>query len=100
MAKGYGALVDVLGGPQSFLQFKMLESRTYEGLADANARAINGLQPKITTWNTGKCPLCKHSQHVSPNSGDDREWRCFWRIISSSDAKHHAESPSSLEYYS
>lgn len=62
MAKGYGALVDVLGGPQSFLQFKMLESRTYEGLADANARAINGLQPKITTWNTGKCPLSKHSQ--------------------------------------
>lgn len=53
-AKGYGALVDVLGGPQTFLQFQMMESRTYERLAEANAHAINGLQPKITSWNTGK----------------------------------------------
>ncbi|CAK39117.1 uncharacterized protein An05g00800, partial [Aspergillus niger] len=29
------------------------ESGTYERLADANGRAISGLQPKITTWNTG-----------------------------------------------
>lgn len=64
MAKGYGALVDVLGGPQSFLQFKMLESRTYEGLAEANARAVNGLQPKITTWNTGKCPLSSNPRCI------------------------------------
>lgn len=56
MAKGYGALVDVLGGPHAFLQFKMMESGTYERLAQANASAINGLQPKITTWNTGKHP--------------------------------------------
>ncbi|GAT30339.1 flotillin domain protein [Aspergillus luchuensis] len=53
MAKAYGALVDVLGGPQAFLQYRMLESGTYERLADANGRAISGLQPKITTWNTG-----------------------------------------------
>ncbi|KAI9927397.1 hypothetical protein ASPWEDRAFT_175044 [Aspergillus wentii DTO 134E9] len=53
MAKAYGALVDVLGGPQAFLQFKMMETGTYERLAEANGAAINGLQPKITTWNTG-----------------------------------------------
>ncbi|PYH95741.1 hypothetical protein BO71DRAFT_418320 [Aspergillus ellipticus CBS 707.79] len=53
MAKAYGSLVDVLGGPQAFLQFRMMESGLFERLADANGRAINGIQPKITTWNTG-----------------------------------------------
>lgn len=52
MAKAYGALVDVLGGPQAFLQYKMMEMGIYEKLAQANGAAINGLQPKITTWNT------------------------------------------------
>lgn len=54
MAKAHSALVDVLGGPQGFLQYKMLESGTYERLAEANGNAISGLQPKITMWNTGK----------------------------------------------
>lgn len=31
----------------------MLKDNTYEKLAKANAAAINGLQPKITVWNTG-----------------------------------------------
>ena len=31
----------------------MLQNNTYEKLALANAQAINGLQPKITVWNTG-----------------------------------------------
>ncbi|KAE8145478.1 flotillin domain protein [Aspergillus avenaceus] len=53
MAKAYGALVDVLGGTQAFLQYKMMENGTYEKLAKANAEAIRGLQPKITAWNTG-----------------------------------------------
>ncbi|GAD98206.1 hypothetical protein NFIA_083860 [Paecilomyces variotii No. 5] len=53
MAKAYGALVNVLGGPQGFLQYKMIESGTYEKLAKATGLAINGLQPKITMWNTG-----------------------------------------------
>ncbi|KAJ9218549.1 hypothetical protein DTO169C6_9112 [Paecilomyces variotii] len=53
MAKAHSALVDVLGGPQGFLQYKMLESGTYERLAEANGNAISGLQPKITMWNTG-----------------------------------------------
>lgn len=31
----------------------MLKENTYEKLARANAAAINGLQPKISVWNTG-----------------------------------------------
>ena len=31
----------------------MLKENTYEKLALANAKAIQGLQPKITVWNTG-----------------------------------------------
>ncbi|KAL4807386.1 hypothetical protein BDV18DRAFT_168286 [Aspergillus unguis] len=53
MAKAYGALIDVLGGPDAFLQWKMIETGMYEKLALANGKAIQGLQPKITTWNTG-----------------------------------------------
>lgn len=54
MAKAYGAMSDVLGGPQGLLQYMMLQSNTYEKLANANATAIKGLQPKITVWNTGE----------------------------------------------
>nr|POE48016.1 flotillin-like protein 2 [Quercus suber] len=53
MAKAYGALSDVLGGPQGLMQFLMLQHGTYEKLADSNAKAIQGLQPKINVWNTG-----------------------------------------------
>lgn len=57
MSKAYGALSDVLGGPQGFLQYMMIQNNTYEKLAKANGQAINGLQPKISVWNTGKLPL-------------------------------------------
>lgn len=53
MAKAYGDMSEVLGGPQGLLQYMMLQNGTYEKLANANAAAINGLQPKITVWNTG-----------------------------------------------
>ncbi|KAL2832893.1 hypothetical protein BDW59DRAFT_138851 [Aspergillus cavernicola] len=53
MAKAYGSLIDVLGGPEAFLQWKMIETGMYEKLALANGKAVQGLQPKITTWNTG-----------------------------------------------
>ncbi|KAL8828975.1 MAG: hypothetical protein Q9191_002279 [Dirinaria sp. TL-2023a] len=54
MAKAYEKMASVLGGPQGLLQYMMLENNTYEKLAQANAKAINGLQPKITVWNTGE----------------------------------------------
>lgn len=53
MAKAYREMVDTLGGPQGFLQFRMIETGVYEKLAKANASAVHGMQPKITTWNTG-----------------------------------------------
>jgi flotillin len=31
----------------------MLQNNTFEKLALANAKAVNGLQPKINVWNTG-----------------------------------------------
>lgn len=54
IAKAYGSLAQVMGGPQGLLQYLMLQDKTYEKLAMANAQAIQGLQPKITVWNTGK----------------------------------------------
>ena len=53
MARAYGELGNVLGGPQGLLQYMMLQSGTYEKLAAQNASAIRGLQPKINVWNTG-----------------------------------------------
>jgi flotillin len=54
VAQAYKGLAEVMGGPQGLLQYMMLENNTYEKLALANAKAINGLQPKITVWNTGE----------------------------------------------
>lgn len=34
------------------MQYLMLTTGTYSTFANANAAAINGLQPKITVWNT------------------------------------------------
>lgn len=53
MAKAYGDLANVLGGPQGLMQYLMLENGTYEKLAKANGEAIRGLEPKINVWNTG-----------------------------------------------
>ncbi|KAF2711740.1 flotillin domain-containing protein [Pleomassaria siparia CBS 279.74] len=53
MAKAYGDMANVLGGPQGLMQYLMLQNNTYERLAKANALAINGMQPKINVWNTG-----------------------------------------------
>ncbi|KAL1640144.1 hypothetical protein SLS58_007258 [Diplodia intermedia] len=53
MAAAYGELAKVLGGPRGLMQYLMLQNGIYENLARENARAINGLQPKINVWNTG-----------------------------------------------
>ena len=52
-AEAYKSLADAFGGPQGLLSYMMLKENTYEKLALANAKAIQGLQPKITVWNTG-----------------------------------------------
>lgn len=53
LAKAYGDMANVLGGPQGLMQYLMLQNQTYERLAEANGKAIQGLQPKINVWNTG-----------------------------------------------
>jgi flotillin len=53
MARAYGDLASVLGGPQGLMQYLMLTNNQYERLANANAKAIQGLQPKLNVWNTG-----------------------------------------------
>ncbi|KAK6225575.1 SPFH domain/Band 7 family protein [Colletotrichum tabaci] len=53
MAEAYGKMAGAFGGPSGLLQYLMIENGTYVELAKANAGAIQGLQPKISVWNTG-----------------------------------------------
>lgn len=53
MADAYGKMAHAFGGPAGLLQYLMIEKGTYQDLAQANAAAIQGLQPKISVWNTG-----------------------------------------------
>ncbi|KMU75564.1 flotillin domain- containing protein [Coccidioides immitis RMSCC 3703] len=53
MAKAYSAMANAFGGPQGLLQYMMIQNNTYEKLANANAKAVHGMEPKITVWNTG-----------------------------------------------
>ncbi|KAJ3068303.1 hypothetical protein HK102_007205, partial [Quaeritorhiza haematococci] len=53
-AQGIQRLTEAFGGnPNATLQYLMLEKGLYQQLAQHNAEAIRGLQPKITVWNTG-----------------------------------------------
>lgn len=53
MAGAYAKLSEAFGGPAGLLQYMMIEKGTYVELAKANAAAIQGLNPKISVWNTG-----------------------------------------------
>lgn len=55
-ADGLQKMVDAFGGnANALMSFKMLENGVYEKLAESNAKAIQGLNPKITVWtNDGK----------------------------------------------
>ena len=52
-AEALKSMADAFGGPQGLLQYKMMEFGIHEKLALANAKAIQGLNPKFTVWNTG-----------------------------------------------
>ena len=52
-AKAYIELGQALGGPSGLLTYLMMKDNQYEKLALANAKAVQGLSPKITVWNTG-----------------------------------------------
>jgi len=50
-AEGLQKVVSSFGGDaRALLSYTMLEKGVYEKLADANAKAIQGLNPKITVW--------------------------------------------------
>ncbi|KAI1396872.1 hypothetical protein F4819DRAFT_113120 [Hypoxylon fuscum] len=53
MADAYAKMSQAFGGPAGLLQYMMIENGTYVELAKANAAAVNGMQPKISVWNTG-----------------------------------------------
>ncbi len=53
-SSGIHKLVSSFGGDrQSLISYMMLEKDQFTKLADSSAKAIQGLQPKITIWNTG-----------------------------------------------
>ncbi|KAJ3207909.1 hypothetical protein HK099_000171 [Clydaea vesicula] len=53
-AKGIENLNSAFGGnSDATLKYLMLEKGLYVDLANANAKAVQGLNPKITVWNTG-----------------------------------------------
>jgi len=52
-SEGVQKLIDSFAGDKNALvQYLMLDKGLYENLAKANAQAIQGLNPKITVWNT------------------------------------------------
>lgn len=50
-AEGLKKLVESFGGnSQALISYTMMDKGIYEKLADSNAKAIQGLNPKITVW--------------------------------------------------
>jgi flotillin len=53
MAEAYERMSHAFGGPKGLLTYMMLQNNTFVDLAKANATAVQGMQPKISVWNTG-----------------------------------------------
>lgn len=53
MAGAYGQMAQAFGGPAGLLQYLMVKEGTYVQLANANAKAVQNMAPKISVWNTG-----------------------------------------------
>ena len=52
-AKGFENLMGATSNPDIALKYLMIEGHVYQDLASENAKAIQGLQPKISHWVTG-----------------------------------------------
>ena len=50
---GFLKLKEAFGTDEMLMKFLMLEKGLFLELANANANAIQGLNPKINIWNTG-----------------------------------------------
>lgn len=53
MAEAYGKMSQAFGGAAGLMQYLMIKENTYVHLASANAKAVQGMAPKISVWNTG-----------------------------------------------
>lgn len=53
MADAYAKMSNAFGGPEGLLKYMMIKEGVYTDLARANASAVQGMQPKMTIWNTG-----------------------------------------------
>ena len=51
--EGFLKLKEAFGSDETLMKFLMLEKGLFQELANANANAIQGLNPKINIWNTG-----------------------------------------------
>jgi len=65
-AAGIQRLVESFGGnSNTLIQYLMMDRGLYETLSNANAKAIQGLNPKITIWNTSSEPGGSYSKSIS-----------------------------------
>lgn len=70
-AEGFEKLIKSFGGnPQALISYTMMDKGIYEKLAESNAKAIQGLNPKITVWthnpDTGMAPIQALAKSVIP----------------------------------
>lgn len=51
--------------PNALLQYLMIERDLYQKLANANAQAVQGMEPKITVWNTESGGTAGYSKTIA-----------------------------------
>jgi flotillin len=70
-ADGFKKLIESFGGnPQALISYTMMDKGIFEKLAESNAKAIQGLNPKITVWTNdaskGMDPIQNLAKSVIP----------------------------------
>ncbi|KAK3317465.1 hypothetical protein B0T19DRAFT_292528 [Cercophora scortea] len=81
MAEAYAKMSTALGGPAGLLQYMMIEKGTYVALAQANAKGIQGLQPKISIWNTGAEAGSEGGSGVGGNQSSTAAMRNIYQML-------------------
>ena len=68
-ADGLRNLMSATTNPDDVLRYLMIDKHVYEKLAEQSAKAIQGLEPKITHWvtdNGGSNPIADLVKHIPP----------------------------------
>lgn len=68
-SEGLEKLLQTSDNPSVAMQYLMIDRKLFPEMANANAKAIQGLQPKITYWNTGdsgKNPITDVVKNIPP----------------------------------